>query len=77
MRKMAFFSGGGDPLKKRIPPITLPCPSFSYCLVDNQGSYPDERLQPGKMSLFCALVEAFIRVGRSAIIRRHESLMVA
>ena len=44
-------------------PFTLPCPSFSYCLASNQRSHPAGRLQPGKMSLFCAWVEAFNRVG--------------
>jgi hypothetical protein len=28
--------------------ITLPRPSFSYCLANNQGSYPEKRLQLGQ-----------------------------
>ena len=32
LRILAFFGGRGDPLKKRILPITFPSPSFSYCL---------------------------------------------
>ena len=27
----------------------------------NHRSYPEKNLQPGKMSLFCALAEGFIR----------------
>ena len=61
MRKLAFFGGGGDPLKKRILTHHAPLLFFYYCLASNQGSYPEESLQPGKMSLFYALVEAFIR----------------
>ena len=32
-------------------------------LINNQRLYPEKSLQPGKMSLFYALVEGFIRVG--------------
>ena len=61
MRKLAFFGGHGDPLKKRILPYHASLPFFSYCLASNQRSYPEKSLQPGKVSLFCALVEGFIR----------------
>jgi len=61
MRKLAFFGGRGDPLKKRILPHHALLPSFSYCLANNQRSYPEKSLQPGKVSLFYALVAGFIR----------------
>ena len=48
--------------KKRILPHHAPLPFFFYCLANNQGSYSKKSLQPGKVSLFCALAEGFIRV---------------
>jgi hypothetical protein len=47
LRKLTFFGHRCDPLKKRILPHHAPCPSFSYCLANNQGSYPEKRLPPG------------------------------
>ena len=56
--KLPFLGGRGDPLKKRILTHHAPLPFF-FRPANNQSSYPEKSLQPGKVSLFGALLDGY------------------